>query len=246
MLDAFTDRCEEMKGIEGVVDTFDPCETIHVTKINTEYSPDDKPAASPVAPPVAPPVAYTDTSVGEDGEGATLVPDQGSDETNSTDRGVAPVIAGAESQASPEDNGIGAGGVIGIAMAALVLLALLALLLRRRRKRNGDRKHDMEQVGDDTFMLDDGSPVKSGYSDEDSAMGSRFGMYPEGQSEGMILGSKSMNQDVHKCSSATCTLCETRRQASVQFFPIKGPLRKQQNRNDIDTRAYGLEDTVNL
>ena len=112
-----------------------------------------------------------------------------------------------------ESTGLGAGGAVGIAMAGLFLLALAALFVRRRRNRGKDREV-VGDGGDDTFMLD--ARVTS--RDEDS----RFGMYPEGQTEGMVLGARSWNQDVHKCSSATCKLCEKQRAAGLQFVPTKG------------------------
>lgn len=164
---------------------------------------------------------------------------QGDDKSDDGDdtRGGGPVggISAAEAQ---EDDGMGVGGIMGILFAALALFALLALFLRRRRRRNQDDliKHQFfDDVGDDTFMLE-GSPNRG-----DDSM---FGMYPEGQTEGMILGDKTMNQDVHKCSSATCELCERRRQAGLQFLPSGGPILTQSL--DDSMRQYESENTVNL
>ena len=50
---------------------------------------------------------------------------------------------------------------------------------------------------------------------------SRFGMYPEGRTEGMVLGTQALTQDVHKCNSATCELCVQSRHSVVQFLPVQ-------------------------
>jgi hypothetical protein len=52
------------------------------------------------------------------------------------------------------------------------------------------------------------------------------------------------NGDVHKCSSATCEVCEQRRQQGVQFIPTSIPMRLQL---PYDTeREYIADDTVQL
>jgi MYXO-CTERM domain-containing protein len=262
VLEAFTDRCDEMKDIKGVVDTFDPCPTIQVSQITGsagsgsdgngsggDGTGGDGTGGETVAPTQPPDGATGGNATGGNatsgnatGGNATagVTPDGG----DNGDKEIAPVVASAESQ----NSGLSGGGAFGVAMAALVLVALLALLLRRRRRnRNGDlAKHEqIQDVGDDTFMIE--SPEKSRYTDDDSAFGSRYGMYPEGKSESMLLGAKSMNQDVHKCSSATCTLCESRRQAGLMFLPAKGPARRVPAPDLSDSmREYESEDTVNL
>jgi hypothetical protein len=83
---------------------------------------------------------------------------------------------------------------------------------------------------DQTFILD-GAQSKS--FDDNS-------MYPAGRGEGMLLGNRTMNQDVHKCSSATCELCD-RRNGGVQFLPTSGSLPKVE-----EHRTYESDDMVAL
>ena len=239
--DAFLARCAEMKEIEGVVDTFDPCPTIAVT-----------------------PGAVGDGTIEETeppiiDDGGVPIPDD--DGTNST--GVAPVVEQNQKSSDKEKDLTGA-GIFGIVMLFLVLLAFLIFFMHRRRRRNYDRRRLAKLDQNDTFMIDDGnnSPNSAGrFSDEDDSMiDSRYGMYPEGQSEGMILGSRKLNQDVHKCSSATCNLCESRRQSNISFLPTTNagilgirplhvPVDAPPSANDttkITSRTFGVDDTVVL
>lgn len=96
-----------------------------------------------------------------------------------------------------------------------------------------------DEVGaNETFMLD-GLDASKSYEDE-----SHFGMYQELQGGGMLLGQRAMNQDVHKCSSATCERCEQARQSAFQFLPTKATPNGARMSLAGSTRAYGAEDTV--
>jgi hypothetical protein len=199
-----------MKEIDGIVDTFDPCPTIVIRPVNPDTG-----GITTTQPPV----------IDDDG---VPIPD---DDTNSTDRGVvAPIVQ--SSQESSNGNDITGAGIFGIILAALIMLmALIALLIRRRRTYGRRQLNKLDQ--NDTFMIDDGTTNNNGsaspgrfHDEDDSMLDSRYGMYPEGQTEGMILGSKNVHQDVHKCTSATCNLCEARRRNTIAFLPTKGTLGK--------------------
>ena len=231
-----------MNDIEGVVDTFDPCPTIVVNPPNATGGG----AIIETEPPII-----------DDGG----VPIPNDDGANSTD--VAPVVE-QNQKSSSDDKDLTGAGVFGIVMLFLVLLAFLVFFMHRRRRRNYERRRLAKLDQNDTFMIDDGnlSPSSPGrFSDgDDSLMDSRYGMYPEGQTEGMILGARNMNQDVHKCSSATCNLCESRRQSNISFLPttnggilgirpLQVPTDAPPSTNDATkttSRTYGVDDTVVL
>jgi hypothetical protein len=223
VLDAFLDRCDEMKDIEGVVDTYDPCPTIQVSRVN----PDSEGEPVVTSPP--------------------LVDDGGIDIPQS-DRDGTPAVE--ESQASPESKNIAAAGIFGIVLAFLVLMALLALLLRRHR-RNARRR--LAKGLNETYVLDAGN-TQGPYTDEDSMLDSRYGMYPEGRTENMVLGIRDIHHDVHKCASATCNLCEARRRNGLTFLPASGPAGQRPPNlvpnttpmTEDASRSYGVDDTVEL
>jgi hypothetical protein len=206
--DAFLARCEEIRQIEGVDETFDPCPTMRISVIHSiGYVPPQQPAVPP-------------------GGGGVLVAYPPLDDNNNSGAGagaVVPVVL-TDSSKSTESGGLGAGGAVGIAMAGLFLLGLLGafLAMRRRRRRNAkDRAHQQlnEDTMQDTFLTEDKVHNLNNTSHDDD---SRFGMYPHGQTDGMVLGERSWNQDVHKCASATCKLCERRRRDNrLQFIPAK-------------------------
>lgn len=230
--DEFVAACDDIKDIEGVANTFDPCPTISVTPVEVHDGSDG--GAGGVA----------DGSDGGDVEDEEPVdmPDASVDEPAEED-GNKGTIDGVieDTSKSTEEDKVAAGAIFGMILAALVILALLFLLCRRRR--NNDEEAEMlknlsheDELPDQTAMLDENSR----YEDNDS----RFGMYPEGRGEGMVLGERALNQDVHKCSSATCELCD--RQNGVQFLPTRA--RSSRARVDLagSDRKYGSEDTVNL
>jgi hypothetical protein len=235
--DAFIEHCTEMKDIDGIVDTFDPCPTIFIRPVDPDTG-----GVTATSPPVI------------DG-GGVPAPDT-DDNNNTTDRGVVAPIVESSSQASTEGNDITGAGIFGIILAAFImLLALIALLIRRRRTHGRRQLHKLDQ--NDTFMIDDGTNNNTGSSspgrfndEDDSMLDSRYGMYPEGQTEGMILGAKNLHQDVHKCTSATCNLCEAHRreQRNVAFLPTKGtfgerPITKISS-NTISTTTSMIPTTI--
>jgi len=229
LYDEFVEHCDAIKAIEGVKETFDPCGTITVTAIGGDSDGGD----------------YPDGGIGGGGGGGGDDADDSDQEDKSADDDddETEIIGVIEDKSAQEDEKkMAAGALAGIILAALAALALLMLLLRRRRRDEDDiLKHESfeDEVGDQTFMLDDRS---RSLNDTDS----RFGMYPEGRAEGMMLGERALNQDVHKCSSATCELCERSRQGGLQFLPTRARSMAARQNLTGSTRKYGSEDTVNL
>lgn len=234
LYDEFVAACDDIKDIEGVANTFDPCPTISVTPVKVHDGSDGGDGDFHDG---------SDGSGGVEEDGETVdIPDASVDEPAEEDgnKGTIDKVVEDTSKSTEEDK-VAAGAIFGMILAALVILALLFLLCRRRRD-NGEEAEMLknlsheDELPDQTAMLDENSR----YEDNDS----RFGMYPEGRAEGMVLGERALNQDVHKCSSATCELCE--RQNGVQFLPTRA--RSSRARVDLagSDRKYGSEDTVNL
>lgn len=271
LLSAFLERCDEISDVEGVVNTYDPCSSIHVTKVDAGGEEDDQmhdddedvdeeESTDDDNKTDAEEVEEEDGTNGTDGEVDGSDGDAAGDETDGNEADNIGDTSGldgtdGDAAASPtgvtqasNERGIESGGKVGIALAGLLVLLLLLLFCFRRKRKADMLKHkQLEQYdGDKTFISgsNNGSPNRGEYKDDDSFMDSRYGMYPEGQSEGMVLGAKSINQDVHKCSSATCKLCEARRQGGLQFLPITGPVKVSNFTHSV--REYDTDDTVNL
>lgn len=216
------DKCAQMKALEGVADIFDPCALLKVTR-NT---PDD------------------DT----DDNGA---------------------VAGAQAQQTSDDEGLGAGGFV--AVAGTSLLVLLFLLLFARHRRNDEylvKHHQLEDTGDDdtylrdidgqsdpsspgsvydnrrSYIIGDEDTIMSGWShtkngDDDSVLQRERPPHRDGG-----LGDLYGSQNVHKCSSATCDICERERQSGLQFIPSGMP---SHTSLPLDlSRDYLSSDTVEL
>jgi hypothetical protein len=53
--------------------------------------------------------------------------------------------------------------------------------------------------------------------------------------------------DVHKCSSATCEICEQQRRSGVQFVPAVNPVKMPYHQSEVSPqREYDLQNTVEL
>lgn len=224
VLDAFLERCDEIKDIEGVVDTYDPCPTIQVKRVDPAGEGDEVVTSPPLID-----------------DGGVDIPGSESDGT--------PVVE--ESQSSPENRNIAAAGIFGIVLAFLVLMALLSLLLSRHRR--NARRRRLAKGLNETYAMD-ASNAPGRFTDDDSMMDSRYGMYPEGKTENMILGTRDIHHDVHKCASATCNLCEARRRNGLTFLPASGSAGQRPPNLVPNTppmtedaaRSYGVDDTVEL
>jgi hypothetical protein len=217
------DKCAELRAIEGVADMLDPCALLEVTR-NTE---DD---------------ASTDDT---------------------------PAVAGAQAQQSSDDGGIGAGGYIIVGGGGL-LIVLFALFVKQRHDEELPLKHrHLEDTGDDDTYLNDvdgrSNPSSPGsvfdnrrpyiVGEEDTVM-SGWSYTKNGGDDSVLQMERSTNatygglgglygsQNVHKCSSALCEICERERQAGLQFIPTGMPSHTSLP-GDL-TRDYLSSDTVEL
>jgi hypothetical protein len=212
------DKCSEMKALEGVADMFDPCALLKVTR-NT---PDD---------------------AGTDDNGP---------------------VAGAQAQQISDDEGIGPGGFIAVAGGGLLIVLFSLLFVRQRRNDEYPLKHhQLEDMGDDDTYLNDidgrSNPSSPGdrafiVGDEDTIM-SGWSYTKNGGDDSVLqmerppnvydgLGGLYGSQNVHKCSSATCDICEHQRQSGLQFIPSGMP---SHTSLPVDlSRDYLSSDTVDL
>ena len=170
------------------------------------------------------------------------------------------VNAVTDSQQSQRNNGIGAGPFVGAATGMLAVLLLLVLFVRRRNR------YDQEQVShlkldddedDDTFYNgSEASNFQNEYNTRDVHIvgegdsvvshwtgytGNEKPVYRDG-----IMRSKYT--DVHQCSSATCEICDKKRQAGVSFISTRTasfPSRSPSLPSDA-SREYIADDTVQL
>lgn len=156
------------------------------------------------------------------------------------------------------DEGINAGTAVGIAAAGLAFLLLLILLIKRNNDSDEVSHLKLEEDNEDTFIREfattDSNPDYhtrnvhvvgeadsifsgwTGYNSRDGADDDELEVLPG--KLGHIQG------DVHVCSSATCEVCERKRQQGVQFIPTGTPPRPHMP-NDA-SREYISEDTVEL
>lgn len=168
-----------------------------------------------------------------------------------------------DSNFSQQGTGIRAGPFIGSATGMLAVLLLLVLFVRRRNR------YDLETVShlkldddedDDTFyngsetsnfqneyntrdvhIIGEGDSVVShwtGYTGNEKPV-YRDNLY----SDGLMRAS-----DVHQCSSATCEICDKKRQAGVSFVSTRTasfPSRTPSIPSDA-SRDYIADDTVQL
>ena len=161
--------------------------------------------------------------------------------------------------------GLSVPGIVGAAAGALAFVLLILLLVRRRRNQEEVSHLKLEEEGEDTFIREfettasspsrDGSPYKSKKAhvvgEEDSIFSGWTGYTKRGGNEGQgedmeVEGVLGMTHgDVHVCSSATCEVCERRRQQGVQFVPTGTPPRPPTLPHDA-ARDYVAEDTVEL
>lgn len=170
-----------------------------------------------------------------------------------------------DSNFSQQGRGIRAGPFIGSATGMLAVLLLLVLFVRRRNR------YDLETVShlkldddedDDTFyngsetsnfqneyntrdvhIIGEGDSVVShwtGYTGNEKPV-YRDNIY----SDGLMRGHST---DVHQCSSATCEICDKKRQAGVSFVSTRTasfPSRTPSLPSDA-SRDYIADDTVQL
>ena len=146
--------------------------------------------------------------------------------------------------------------VIGASAAGLAFILLLILLVRRKNAEDEPSHLKLEEdIGaDDTFIREfetaSSSPSREGYETrnvhvvgEADSIYSGWTGYTHHEKGAEELGAHELG-DVHKCSSATCEVCEQRRQQGIQFIPTGSPA-IHQIPSDA-SREYVADDTVEL
>lgn len=165
------------------------------------------------------------------------------------------------------DESVNVATVIGAAAGGLAMVLLLLLLVRRN---NGDEEISHmkldDEGGEDTFIREfETNDSKSRGSDSDDQSYNRRTEHIVGEADSIFSGwtgytpkkegeirrdnlRAGMNAhergDVHKCSSATCEVCERRRQQGIKFIATGSPVRPQIPSDA--SREYMADDTVEL
>ena len=155
---------------------------------------------------------------------------------------------------------------VAVGAASAGLAALLLLLLLARRNRDPDEvshlKLEDSDEQDGTFIRE----FESVTSEDSPYKSDRIG-HIVGEADSVISGWTGFNSgsgsvsdagteepsgklghpigDVHICSSATCEVCEKRRQMGIQFIPTCVPVKPKSLPSDA-SREYIAEDTVDL
>ncbi|KAL3923418.1 MAG: hypothetical protein SGILL_001673 [Bacillariaceae sp.] len=180
----------------------------------------------------------------------------------STDKNGGDAIVEGESSESKETTR--AGPYIGAAAGALALLLILILLVRRNRRNDDDEEIShlkLDDDGDDTFVQEiesTGTPDREYQTRDAHVIGESDSIFShwtgysgkrpldnsfESDPSSGRLG--HVSTDVHKCASATCDLCEARRQQGVNFVSTAGPSHPDSIPED-SFREYAADDTVSL
>jgi hypothetical protein len=241
--DAILSSCDEIKNLEGVEATFNPCSTIVVVG---NYGNDPN-------------------GGGSNGQGGGGV--------NGTEIDLSPSlspsgyigVAAVQSQQTV-DKGLSAGGTSAIVATGLLCVLFLAFFLRRKHRDDASLKHHYLEDGlDEETYLKESETSSSNerglfvVGEEDSMMSARSG-YTNGavmQGESPLYSSSlesgpdrsladyHYSQDVHHCTSAMCKVCERQRQRGLQFVPTGMPSHGSM-RSPNSSRSYASGDTVDL
>ena len=171
---------------------------------------------------------------------------------------------GAISGASSVNEGPSPSLYVTVAAGCLALLLIIVLLARRNRDSDEVSHLKLEDEGDETFVreFEDTATTDSQYKarkahvvgEEDSIFSGWTGYTKGGagsddgsmrQHDGFDAHLGRPHGDVHVCSSATCEVCERRRQQGLQFVPTGTPPRPRNVPFDAE-REYVADDTVEL
>ena len=173
-------------------------------------------------------------------------------------------VSAARGDGSGSDDNVGAGTIVGATAGGLAALLLLLFLAKRKRDGSDEVSHLKFVDDDETYVNEfEGKP---GDSDSDA---SNRRVHVVGESDSVMSGwtgysvdEDSLSEgdgdrsgklghhmgDVHMCSSATCEICEKRRQMGVTFVKTSSPPMPERPplvpRNA--TREYVAEDVVAL
>lgn len=172
-------------------------------------------------------------------------------------------VAQARDDGSGDGTATSAGTIVGATAGALALLLLLMFLAKRNK--DSDEVSHLKFVDDDETYVNE-FEGKGGDSDTDSQGNRR--VHVVGESDSVMSGwtGYSVDEDsiasggddsgklghhlgdVHICSSATCELCEKRRQMGVTFIKTSAPPMPERSPSipRDATREYVAEDVVAL
>lgn len=154
------------------------------------------------------------------------------------------------------DDSVNVATVIGASAGGLALILLLVLLVRRTQNEDEVSHLKLDDEGDETFVreFDSASGGSENYEtrnvhvvgEADSIFSGWTGYTPAGKNGVEVIGGLNPHEkgDVHYCSSATCEVCEQRRQQGIQFIPTSQPSRPQIPSDA--SRQYVSNDTVEL
>jgi hypothetical protein len=157
------------------------------------------------------------------------------------------------------DSSTRAGPYIGAAAGTLALLLLILFLVRRNQNDDDESRHlKLPDDGDDTFVKEFGSDsTPRDYEGRDvHVVGEEDSIFSHwtgytGRRDGVEMEYNDrlghVSTDVHQCASATCEVCERRRQQGVCFIATGGnvPTRTPSLPSDA-SRCYVADDTVEL
>jgi hypothetical protein len=165
------------------------------------------------------------------------------------DNGPAPSAATATQQRSME--GITIGGLISVLLAALFCILVVLVAARRNQKNRYPLKHHpLEEYDDSTYLRDDVDAASRAsrralvFNDEDSIFSGLTSTGARGLDPPSSLANRPHQQDVHVCTSATCEICEKRRQSGLQFVPAVVPSNSSESLSR--PRSFVATDTIQL
>lgn len=154
------------------------------------------------------------------------------------------------------DDSVNVATVIGASAGGLALILLLVLLVRRTQSDEEVSHLKLDDEGDETFIreFDASSGGSVNYEtrnvhvvgEADSIFSGWTGYTPNDKNGIEVMGGLNPHEkgDVHFCSSATCEVCERKRQQGIQFIPT-GKSAPPQIPSDA-SRQYLSNDTVEL
>jgi hypothetical protein len=157
----------------------------------------------------------------------------------------------------PAEETLNVATVIGATAGGLAFILLIVLLAARRNQGEDEVSHLKleEDEGEGTFIREFETTASSPSRDEGYEARN---VHVVGEADSIFSGwtgytardksAEDMDMydqgDVHKCSSATCEVCEQRRQQGIQFIPTGSPVRPQLPSDS--SRDYIADDTVEL
>lgn len=162
-------------------------------------------------------------------------------------------VSRAEGDELVADDPVNVATVIGATAGGLAFVLLIVLLVRRKTAEEEVSHLKMDEDGEDTFIREfetaSNPSAGEGYEtrnvhvvgETDSIFSGWTGYTPHIKTDDEM---DAHERDVHKCSSATCEVCEAKRQQGIQFIPTSSPT--IQHIPSDASREYVSEDTVEL